>query len=137
MSDVTDSQMAGTPAAAPARTRRRTAPRRKATAAPRKTVSRRKSSSARGKGGLERFVKAWAKRAAGAGVTLAALSSGGIEKTREALGKAGTASKKTIGRMAREWKQMDPRRRAQVVAALLAALAAASAPIVRSRIKKR
>ncbi|HSS44201.1 MAG TPA: hypothetical protein VLO07_02580 [Thermoanaerobaculia bacterium] len=136
MSDVTDSEMAGT-ATEPARTRRRTAARRKARAAARKTVSRRKSPSVRGKAGFESFVKAWAKRAAGAGVTLAALSSGGIEKTREALGKAGTASRKTMDRMAREWKQMDPRRRAQVVAALLAALAAVSAPIVRSQIKKR
>jgi len=32
---------------------------------------------------------------------------------------------------------MDPRHKAQVVAALLAALAAASAPIVRSRMKKK
>jgi hypothetical protein len=70
-------------------------------------------------------------------VTLAALSGEGIEKARGALGKAGTASRKTIDRMTREWKQMDPRRRAQVVAALVAALAAASAPIVRSRMKKK
>jgi hypothetical protein len=124
---VTDSQTAGT--AAPAR--------RKSTAVRRKTASRERSSSARGRRSLESLLKTWAKRAAGASVTLAALSGEGIVKARGALGKAGTASRKTIDRMTREWKQMDPRRRAQVVAALVAALAAASAPIVRSRMKKK
>jgi len=129
--------MAGAPAAASARTRKRTAPRKKATAVRHKTVTRRKSSSARARGKIESLIKAWARRAAAASVTLAALSGEGVEKARGALGKAGTASKKTIDRMTREWKQMDRRRRAQVVAALVAALAAASAPIVRSRMKKK
>ncbi len=57
-------------------------------------------------------------------------------RARRTLGKASTASKKTIDRLAREWKGMDTAKRAQFIAALLGALAAASAPIVRRRLKK-
>ena len=130
---MTNTPMTGAPAAASGRTRRRAARRRKTA---RKAVSSRKGAGARSIR-LDRFVKDWARRAAAAGVTLGALSGGGVEKARAALEKAGAASRKTLDRLSREWKQMDPRRKAQVVAALLAALAAASAPLVRSRMKKR
>ena len=65
------------------------------------------------------------------------ISGEGVKSARRALGEAGAASKSTIDRIAREWKKMDAKRRAQFVAALLGALAAASAPIVRSKMKKR
>ena len=60
----------------------------------------------------------------------------GTDAARRALQDAGAASKKTIARLTKEWEGMDARRRAQFVAALLAALAAASAPVVRNRMKK-
>lgn len=77
--------------------------------------------------------------AARAGVArkgLKALSGQGAGAARRALRVARAASKKTIARLTKEWERMDNRRRAQFVAAVLAALAAASAPIVRSRLKK-
>lgn len=132
---MTDSQMTGASAGAPATKRKRTAPRK--SSARRKTVSRRRTSSARGREKIETLLKAWAKRTAGAGVTLATLSGRGVERARGALGKAGTASKKTIDRLTKEWKKMDTTRRVRFVAALLTALAAASAPLVRSRMKKK
>lgn len=60
-----------------------------------------------------------------------------MERAREAFGKAGSASRKTVEGLLDQWKRMDPRKRAQFLAALLGALAAASAPIVRSRIRKK
>jgi hypothetical protein len=65
------------------------------------------------------------------------MSEEGISGARRTLGKAGAVSKKTIQRLTREWKQMDTKKRAQFAAALLGALAAASAPIVRHQLKKR
>jgi hypothetical protein len=52
------------------------------------------------------------------------------------VGRASTASKQTVTRLAREWKAMDPRKKARILAALLGAAAAASAPLVRKRLKK-
>lgn len=60
-----------------------------------------------------------------------------VQRARVALRKAGAASKRTIDRLLKEWQRMDTTRRLQFAAALLGALAAASAPIVRSRMKKR
>jgi hypothetical protein len=67
---------------------------------------------------------------------LKTLSGQGSHAARRALQDAGKASKKTIGRLTKEWEGMDAKRRAQFVAALLAALAAASAPLVRGKLKK-
>ncbi|MDQ2969648.1 MAG: hypothetical protein M3R34_00775 [Acidobacteriota bacterium] len=86
---------------------------------------------------VEEVLRGFARKANQAGASLAAISGEGLDSARRALGTAGAASKSTIDRIAREWKQMDGRRRAQFIAALLAALAAASAPIVRSKMKKR
>jgi hypothetical protein len=41
-----------------------------------------------------------------------------------------------MNRLTREWKKMTPARRAQVATALLTALAAASAPVVKGWRKK-
>jgi hypothetical protein len=60
-----------------------------------------------------------------------------VARARAALGKAGAASKRTIDRLLKEWRRMDTSRKLQFTAALLGALAAATAPVVRSRMKKR
>jgi hypothetical protein len=60
-----------------------------------------------------------------------------VARARAALGRAGAASRKTIDRLLKEWKRMDTSRKLQFTAALLGALAAATAPVVRSRMKKR
>ena len=60
-----------------------------------------------------------------------------VARARAAMGKAGAASRKTIERLLKQWRRMDSSRRLQLAAALLGALAAASAPIVRSRLKKK
>jgi hypothetical protein len=61
----------------------------------------------------------------------------GAEKARAVARRAGTLSKRTIDRLTNEWRRMDTLKKLQFVAALLAALAAASAPVVRARLKKR
>ena len=77
-----------------------------------------------------------AARAGSARKGLKALSGQSAGAARRAMRGATAASKKTIARLTKEWERMDNRRRAQFVAAVLAALAAASAPIVRSRLTK-
>jgi hypothetical protein len=124
-----------TSAAAP---KRRTAPaRRKASS--RKAPARRKKAGSRARAttkSLSALLDGWSARAAAAGKGLKTLSGQGKDAARQAFRDAGAASKKTIARLAKEWEGMDAKRRTQFVAALLAALAAASAPIVRNRMKK-
>lgn len=67
---------------------------------------------------------------------IAEASGHGAATVRKALGSASTSSRKTITRLAREWKGMDPKKKARVLAALLGAAAAASAPLVARRFKK-
>jgi hypothetical protein len=124
-----------TAAAAPKR--RRAPARRKA--ASRKAPARRRKTSSRARGtakSLSALLDGWSATASAAGKSLKALSGQGTDAARQALRGAGKASKKTIARIAKEWEGMDAKRRTQFVAALLAALAAASAPIVRNRMKK-
>lgn len=126
-----------TQVAAPKRRRapaRRKTPSRKAKApARRKQVSSRARATAKS---LSALLDGWSTRAAAAGKGLKTLSGQGTDAARKAFRGAGAASKKTIARLAKEWEGMDTKRRTQFVAALLAALAAASAPIVRTRMKK-
>jgi hypothetical protein len=128
--DETNAQRAS--AAAPKARRKATA--RRAGGA--RAKSARKGASRKGTA-VEKVLRGFTRRANQAGASLAAISGKGVVSARRALGSAGAASKRTIDRIAREWKKMDARRRAQFIAALLAALAAASAPIVRSKMKKR
>ncbi|MEO8430699.1 MAG: hypothetical protein ABI592_04250 [Acidobacteriota bacterium] len=116
------------PAASAAPARRKPAPATKKPAARRRTVA---------PGGVEGLLRTFSQKASQAGASLAAASEGGVASARRAFGQAGAASKSTLDRLTREWKSMDPKRRAQYLAAILGALAAASAPIVRSRLKKR
>jgi hypothetical protein len=126
-------------------TRRRKAPVRKSVAASRRKPAARSKAKAK--------TPARRKRAAGgtsfegvirsitAGVTVAreaiAEASGqGATAVRRAVGSASKASRKTVTRLANEWKSMDPKKKAGVLAALLGAAAAASAPLVRKSLKK-
>ncbi len=125
------------PAPVAAAKRRRAPARRKA--ASRKAPARRKKTRNRSQAtakGLSALLDGWSARAAAAGKGLKSLSGQGTDAARRAFRGAGAASRKTIARLAKEWEGMDAKRRAQFVAALLAALAAASAPIVRTRMKK-
>ena len=138
---MTDSETTvETPAAAAAPKRRRSparrrTPPRKRPKPRRRTVSRRSRARSAAKR-FEALLDGLAAKAAAAGKGLKTLSGQGTGAAKRALRGAGTASRKTIARLTREWERMDARRRAQFLAALLAALAAASAPIVRSRLKK-
>jgi hypothetical protein len=119
--------------------RRRAPAKRKASA--RKSPARKKApprprSRATTAKSLAALLDRLAARAASAGKGLKTLSGQGTDAAKRAFQDAGAASKRTIGRLTKEWEGMDARRRAQFVAALLAALAAASAPIVRNRMKK-
>ena len=129
--------------------RRRRAPRAKAssarprTARPRsaaKPVRKKSASAARGSGRrveLAAMIRALGQKAAKARGQITAASTEGSEATRRAWKKVSGASRRTIDKLAAGWKGLDPARKAQVVAALLTALAAASAPLVRRGLKKR
>lgn len=126
-----------TPAAAP---KKRRAPARR-TRSPRKPSARRKKAPGRSRSrsttkSFAALLEGWAAKAAAAGKSLKTLSGQSTDVARQALHGAGAASKKTIARLAKEWESLDTKRRTQFVAALLAALAAASAPVVRNRMKK-
>ncbi len=127
--------------------RRRAPTRRKSPARPksrRPAAAARKSPSSssaragrRRSGELQRLLRSLARTATDARGRLKAASGDGARATRQAWQKASGASRKAIDKLAADWKQMDPARKAQLVAALLTALAAASAPIVRRGFKKR
>lgn len=125
-------------APAPAARTRRSPARRKT--APRKSPARKKTSARprrrAGGNGFAALLNDMAARAAAAGKSLKTLSGQGAGAARRAFSEAGATSRKTIAKLTKEWEGMDAKRRAQFVAALLAALAAASAPIVRGRLKK-
>ena len=137
----------GSPAAGPGRrrapARRAAAPRSKTARSPRRAApARRKSarrtrSAARGGSDLQQLLRTLADRATDAGSRIATASGQSAQATRRAWRRVSGASRKTIDRLAADWKQMDPARKAQFVAALLTALAAASAPLVRRGLKKR
>ena len=86
---------------------------------------------------LDRLLKQLSTRASRAGTRIASLSEEGVVTARRSLGKAGAASKKTLDRIAKEWQKMDTKKRIQFVTALLGAVAAASAPIVRKKLRKK
>ena len=130
---------ASTPRRKRATTRRKTgAPRRKTAAGGRKpgartaTSSRRKASSRRRsskEAGLQTFLNDLAKRANVAGSKIAEISEEGADAARKTIGKVGASSRQTIARVRREWDRMDSTRKAQFVAGLLGALAAAAAGV--------
>lgn len=124
------------------RTRRKPAPRKKAPAVRRTrpaTARKKPSAAARRRPArqtsLERLIGSITGGVAIARAAMSEASGQGATAVRRALGSATKASQRTITRMANEWKSMDARKKAQVLAALLAA-AAASAPLVRKTFKK-
>jgi hypothetical protein len=123
---------------APAKKAAGTSVRRKAPAAG-KAPARRKAPAKKkaAAGSLETMLRGFARKASEAGASVATFSGEGVASARRAFGQAGEASKSTIDRITKEWQRMDAKKRAQFIAALLAALAAASAPLVRSQMKKR
>lgn len=127
--------------AANARKRRRAAPRKTTSqgaarkAAPKRRPAARRRKSARAKS-FESVLRGITGSVALARAAIAEASGHGAAAVARALGSASTSSRRTITRLAREWKGMDPKKKARVLAALLGAAAAASAPLVRRRFKK-
>lgn len=106
---------------------RKSAPRRKTTAR-RKTAARTKS--------FESVIESITGSVAVARAAIAEASGQGATAVARALGSASASSRRTITRLAKEWKEMDPTKKARVLAALLGAAAAVSAPLVRRRFKR-
>ncbi|HEY6928676.1 MAG TPA: hypothetical protein VJA66_03275 [Thermoanaerobaculia bacterium] len=98
---------------------------------PRSTTNRARSQK------LDRLIRQLVAQAGRAKTRIASISEEGAVTARRSLGKASAASKKTFERIAREWRGMDAKKRIQLVTALIGAVAAASAPIVRKKLKKR
>ena len=113
----------------PGRRARKAAPRRKPAAARRKSRSK--------AGSFESVIESITGSVAVARAAIAEASGQGATAVARALGSASASSRRTITRLAKEWKGMDPKKKARVLAALLGAAAVASAPLVRSRFKKR
>ena len=67
---------------------------------------------------------------------IAEASEGGAVAFRRAAGTASRASRRTVTRLADEWRGMEPNKKAKLLAALLGAVAAASVPLVRRSLKK-
>jgi len=101
---------------------------RTATSSRRKTPSRRRRRSSK-EAGLQSFLNDLAKRANVAGSKIAELSEEGADAARKTIEKVSTSSRQTIARVRREWDRMDSTRKAQFVAGLLGALAAAAAGV--------
>ncbi len=132
MADTVSSVETRAPASAAKKpTRRRKAASRVRKARPRARKPRSRSEA------LDRILKRFAAGASQTGSRLVTLSEEGVVRARRTIGKAGAASKRTVDRIAKEWQKMDSKKRAQFVAALLGALAAASAPIVRKKLKRK
>ncbi len=128
------------------RSRRKPAARKKtaATAArkARPATRRRKpgTSSARRKSArpasIEGVIRSITGGVAIARAAIAEASGQGATALRRAVGTASKASRQTVTRLAKEWKAMDAQKKARILAALLGAAAAASAPLVRKSLKK-
>ena len=114
-------------AGAAARKPRKTAPRAKAPA--------RRKPAASGVS-IESVIRSIAGGVAIARAAIAEASGDGATAVRRAAGDATRASRETVTRLAREWRAMEPRRKAGLLAVLLGAAAAASVPLVRKTLKK-
>ena len=88
-----------------------------------------------GPANIEALIRSITGRVEIARAAIAEASDQGATAVRRAVGSASKASRRTVTRLANEWKSMDARKKARVLAALLGA-AAAAAPIVRKTFKK-
>jgi hypothetical protein len=129
-----------------AASKRRKRPARRAGAAsgarkPRKTSGARPRPAARRKAAsstpsLEGIIKSITGGVAIARAAIAEASEGGAGAVRRVAGSASKASRRTVSRLAGEWRSMDPRKKAGLLATLLGTAAAASVPLVRKSLKK-
>ena len=103
-------------------------------AARRKAPARRKSTASGNS--FEGVIRSITASVSVAREAIAEASGQGATAVRRAYGTASKASRKTVTRLANEWKAMDPKKKAGILAALLGAAAAASAPLVRKSLKK-
>jgi len=85
---------------------------------------------------IEGLIRSIAGGVAIARAALAEASGEGATAVRRAAGNASRASRKTVSKLAEEWRALEPRRKASLLAALLGAAAAASVPLVRRSLKK-
>ena len=113
---------------AAARKPRKTTPRAKAAPASRKRAAPPVS--------IESVIRSIAGGVAIARAAIAEASGEGATAVWRAAGDATRASRETVTRLAREWRAMEPRRKASLLAVLLGAAAAASVPLVRKTLKK-
>ncbi len=120
---------------------RKAAPRKPATArktarpAARRKAPARRRKAARGPS-FEAVIQSITTGVTVARAAIAEASDQGVAAVRRAVGDASKVSRRTVTRLAAEWKSMDPKKKAGVLAALLGAAAAASAPLVRKSFKK-
>ena len=132
-----------------ASTKRRKTPTRRTTGAgkttgtarrPRKTAARPKPAARRRRASssvsIEGLIRSIAGGAAIARAALAEASGEGAVAVRRAAGNASRASRQTVTKLAQEWRALEPKRKASLLAALLGAAAAASVPLVRRSLKK-
>jgi len=107
---------------------------------PRAAAARKKPMSSRRSAARPRSIEGVIRSITGgvavARAAIAEASGQGATAVRRAVGSASKVSRRTVTRLAREWKAMDPKKKARVLAALLGAAAAASAPLVRRTLKK-
>jgi hypothetical protein len=101
-------------------------------AAKRKPASRRKARATT----IEGVIQSITGGVSVARAAIAEASGQGATVVRRAVGSASKVSRRTVTRLANEWKAMDPKKKARVLAALLGAAAAASAPLVRKSFKR-
>jgi hypothetical protein len=83
------------------------------------------------------LIRQLASQAGRAGSRIASISEDSVVTARRGWGKATAISKKAIDRFASEWQKMDTKKRIQFVSAILGAVAAASTPLVRKKLRKR
>jgi len=107
---------------------------------PRKTAARPKSAARRRRAAssvsIEGLIRSIAGGAAIARAALAEASGEGAIAVRRAAGNASRVSRRTVTKLAEEWRALEPKRKARLLAALLGAAAAASVPLVRRSLKK-
>ena len=139
--DDTPSTSAAPPAAAPKRPARSV---KKAAAArpARKRPSARKSAPAKPRKAAPApapgLLDLLASRVAELGDALSTLTGEGARATRDTYEQAAKAARQATNELSGKWKKMDTSKKAQVVAGILAALAAAIAtPLALSRRKKK
>ena len=107
---------------------------------PRKPATRRRTAARRPANGaaisFEGVIRSITGSVAVARAAIAEASENGASAVMRAADTASRASRRTVTRLAGEWRAMEPKKKARLLAALLGAAAAASVPLVRKSLKK-